>query len=104
MYRFIDFYNLILNLEGVILYNDIYDPNRSCYISLVLYKNGYLSYILSIKNLNVGVKIFNGLKNNYGLGSSLNLKYSPKGIFINNIEKYPGSGSKFCRAAGTLVK
>src|SRR5579875_1068407 len=42
-YRLIDFKRILINVPGLILHFE-YDLNRNCYIMLVIYKNGLLSY------------------------------------------------------------
>ena len=54
-----------------------YDPNRSCFIALVAYKDGQKRYILAPKDLKKGdkVKIVRGhLKKKKGKKKKVNLK------------------------------
>jgi len=112
-YRIIDFKRNLLNIVGIVCRIE-YDPNRSSYIALVCYKNGILSYIISIEGLVVGARITNYsslmfdslLLTNasliYSVGNSLLLKDVPAGTLISNIERLPGIGASVCCAAGTF--
>lgn len=111
-YRIIDFCRKeFVNIPAVLKRVE-YDPNRSCFIGLVCYRNGYLSYILLSERLSVGQ-----LLRNYDLSESnfkredFELKYGnsfllsdiPLGYNVFNIELIPGQGGKVCRAAGSYA-
>lgn len=107
-YRIIDFVRNIFNIFGIIRRIE-YDPNRNAFIALVCYKNGIISYIIAVENLKVNNTIIN-YYNVYTIfdiktlnGSSLLLKNIAPGLLISNIEKKPGLGACFCRAAGTFA-
>jgi len=73
------------------------------FIGLVIYTNGLLSFILLSEGIHKGYKIFSGKKKVKAfLGSTqklLNIKlFDP----INSIEKFPFSGARLARAAGTF--
>ena len=82
------------------------DPNRSSFIGLILYKNGFFSYILLANRLKKGsfIKNITSVNNikNFFLGLSLKLEFLKAGDLIHNIEMYPGKGSILCRAAGSF--
>lgn len=116
-YRIIDFYRNLWNIEGVVLRLE-YDPNRSSFIALICYKNGFITYILAVENLQVNDFIVNysavdllgpnrnfflkiSYKKNYA--SSFLLKDIPTGTLVSHIELKPGLGACFCRAAGTFA-
>lgn len=95
-YRIIDFYrdqstqvSLIISVEK--------DPNRTAFISLICYKSGILSYILSIHGFKVGQFIDPAL---YSLGATMTLSALYVGSIISSLEIYKGFGAKFIRAAG----
>lgn len=95
-YRIIDFYrnnssqvSLIVSVEK--------DPNRTAFISLICYKSGILSYILSIHGFKVGNFIDPTL---YSLGSTMQLSQLHVGTIISSLEIYKNFGAKFIRAAG----
>lgn len=106
-YRIIDFNRNIFNVFAIIRRIE-YDPNRNSFIALVCYKNGIISYIIAVENLKVNNTIVNYL-NVYNIldqnlnGCSLLLKNVAPGLLICNIEKKPGQGACFCRAAGSFA-
>jgi len=103
-YRLVDFYRR-LNSFGAIC-SIAYDPNRSAYIGLVLYDNGFFSYIVLAEGSIIGQRIFSGVtevkfsKNSLNKSSSLAL--SAIGLFgvVSNVEARPFFGSSIARAAG----
>jgi large subunit ribosomal protein L2 len=101
LYRIIDYKRIINNIEGIILDKE-YDPYRNCYINLICYKNGIISYILNIKTIEIlNIIESSTIKNIISkIGNSLLLKYIPIGYKINNIELYPGNGGKIIRSGG----
>jgi large subunit ribosomal protein L2 len=94
-FRLIDFSRSI-NIPGIILRIE-YDPNRSCNIALVCYKNGFLSYIIAVSGMkenmfiNTGFLMSGSVKilNNFDLGS-----------FVCCIELRKNFGAKIARSAG----
>jgi len=72
-------------------------------VGLIIYTNGLLSFILLAEGIHKGSKVFSGKKKvKASLGSTqklLNIKlFDP----LNSIEKFPFSGAKISRAAGTF--
>jgi large subunit ribosomal protein L2 len=101
------------NVAGVI-YRMEYDPNRSSFISLLVYKNKVCCYVLSIKNTDIGFEVtaYNEVvgayavqsKRAYRVGDSNKLCNLFIGSIISNLEKYPDSGSTYIRSAGAYGK
>ena len=81
-----------------------YDPNRSGFIGLLLYKDGERRYALLPKSVAVGTPIFSGEDITPAAGSRMPLKNMPIGSFIYNVELKPGQGGKLGRAAGTYIE
>ena len=52
-YRFIDFFRFLLDLPFLVK-NIEYDPSRNCFIFLICYENGILSYNLASDNVYIG--------------------------------------------------
>lgn len=107
-YRFIDYKRINYNIPGII-YSNEYDPNRSSFISLVVYKNNICCYIIGVQNLNVGNVIYsyNNININYlsyKKGYSNNILYLITGSIVHNVEYIPGKGGIFIRSAGTYGK
>jgi large subunit ribosomal protein L2 len=104
IYKIINFSCGLYNIPGIVRSIE-YDSFRSSFVSLILYKNGLLTYILSVKGLNVGDIIFSS--NNsfiYKNGDTLPLKFIQIGTFVHNIELYVGAGGVLIRAAGSSAK
>merc|ERR1712166_1325511 len=93
LYRQIDFRREILDTPGIVKRIE-YDPNRSSYISLVIYNIGKMAYVLSTEGVKVGDIIIASRESssNIKLGNSLTLKDIPVGTKVHNIEITPGTG------------
>lgn len=87
-------YMLIRNIE--------YDPNRSAFIALVQYEDGsFCNIIVSSDNyVNQIIKLQNKNLTNIKNGDFIKLRDVPKGMLIYNVEKFPGSGPIYSKAAG----
>lgn len=96
-------YNYKNNNEVYAMIRSIeYDPNRSAFIGLVQTQNGAFSNILISSNMKVG-EVICLTKDNIAfnkIGDFLKLRYAPIGVPIYNLEKFPGSGPVFSKAAG----
>jgi len=103
LFRDVDFKYDKLNIEGRIATVE-YDPNRSGYISVVVYKDGEKRYQLLPKSLTVGSVIVAGEKAPLTPGNKLPLKNIPVGTFIYNIEVKPKGGAKLVRSAGNYAE
>ena len=101
-YRVIDFYRKKFDVPASIERIE-YDPNRSCHIMLVKYKDGEMSYYLAPQKIKIGDTIQNGPNSEIKIGNTLPLKDIPVGIDIHNVELQPGAGGKIARSAGTHV-
>lgn len=100
-YRVIDFKKAIFEVPAVVL-NIEYDPNRTAFIALILYKNGILSYVNAVQNLKIGDFIISSKFAEICLGGTFPLFKIPLGTIISSIELNFGSGAKICRAAGSF--
>lgn len=95
-YRLIDFNRLLFDIPGFIIKFE-FDPNRSVYIMLINYLNGFFTYLLTVFKIKLNTFIINSFsKINLFLGSSLNLFYLPVGSFISNLKKISLSSGTFC--------
>lgn len=97
-FRLIDFERLI-SVPGIILKIE-YDPNRSCNIALVCYKNGFLSYILAINGMKENMFINTGFLMS---GSVKNLSDFALGSLICCVELRKNLGAKIARSAGAFA-
>jgi len=101
-YRLIDFKRDKDNMEATVKTIE-YDPNRSAWISLVVYADGEKRYILAPHGITVGDKIQSGEKVAPETGNSLPLANIPLGTDVHNIELKPGKGGMLARSAGSYA-
>jgi large subunit ribosomal protein L2 len=81
-----------------------YDPNRTCRIALLHYRDGEKAYILAPRGLGVGDEVASGQGADIRPGNALPLRYIPVGTVVHNVELRPGQGGKIGRAAGMAVQ
>lgn len=81
-----------------------YDPNRSGFIGLLVYRDGERRYALLPQSVKVGAVIETGENVPATPGNRMPLKNMPVGSFIYNVELKPGNGAKLGRAAGTHIE
>ncbi len=81
-----------------------YDPNRSGFIGLVLYKDGARRYVLLPGLLKVGDTFIVSEEAPLTTGNRLPLRKIPVGTFVYNIELEPRGGAKLVRSAGTFAQ
>ena len=102
-YRVVDFKRRALDAKATVLGVE-YDPNRTAYIALIQYEDGTKSYIIAPVGLKVGDKIVSGELADIKVGNTLPLDKIPVGIFVHNIELYPGKGGQLVRSAGAQAQ
>ena len=103
LYRAIDFKYDKMDVPGRVETIE-YDPNRTGFIGLVLYRDGARRYILLPKTLNVGDEVLTSAAATLRAGNRLPLKKIPVGSFIYNIEIAPQGGAKLVRSAGVFAQ
>ncbi len=103
LYRIIDFKRDKRGIEAVVETIE-YDPNRTAFISRVVYKDGERRYILAPYGIKVGDTIIADEKAPVKVGNALPLKNIPTGVDIHNIELKPGKGGQLVRAAGSAAQ
>src|SRR3989344_539144 len=81
-----------------------YDPNRSGFISLVVYADGERRYVLVPGTMKVGDTFSVGEKVLIKVGNRLPLSKIPTGTFVYNIELEPKGGAKLVRSAGVFAE
>lgn len=81
-----------------------YDPNRSGFIGLLLYKDGERRYALLPKSIKVGDTITSSETAPATPGNRMPLKNVPIGSFVYNVEIKPGNGGKLGRSAGVHIE
>ena len=102
-YRLIDFlYNKIdipARIETV-----EYDPNRTSFISLVVYHDGERRYVIVPKGMKVGDTFIVSEEAPLERGNRLPIKKIPVGSFVFNIELKKHGGAKLVRSAGSYAQ
>jgi large subunit ribosomal protein L2 len=81
-----------------------YDPNRSGFIGLAVYKDGEKKYVLLPKNVKVGEELLTDENAEIKQGNRTLLKNIPVGAFVYNVELKPKGGAKIARSAGNFVQ
>ena len=102
-YRVIDFKRRTLDAKATVLGIE-YDPNRTAYIALLQYEDGTKSYIIAPAGLKVGDVISSSEAADIKPGNTLPFEKIPVGIFVHNIELYPGKGAQLVRSAGAAAQ
>ncbi len=81
-----------------------YDPNRTGYVSLVVYRDGEKRYVLLPQTLKVNDTFIVSEKAPITPGNRTLLKNIPVGTFVYNIEIKPQGGAKMVRSAGNYAE
>jgi large subunit ribosomal protein L2 len=81
-----------------------YDPNRNCWIALVVYRDGEKRYILAPVTLKVGDTVVSGSDAAIRDGNALPLSSIPLGSQVHNVEMSPGKGGQLARSAGQYAQ
>ena len=103
IYRVIDFKRNKDDMSATVASVE-YDPNRTCYISLVQYEDGEKRYILAPLGIKVGEKVESGAVCEPKIGNAMPLSAIPSGLEIHNVEMTAGQGGKLCRGAGNVAR
>lgn len=103
LYREVDFKQNKFDVPAVISSVE-YDPNRSSFISLVVYKDGDKRYILSVKGMKVGDEILTSENAAIKVGNRMPLSKIPVGFDVHNVEFNPGRGGQMIRSAGSSAQ
>tara|TARA_B100000745_G_scaffold279649_1_gene211294 strand:+ start:2454 stop:3305 length:852 start_codon:yes stop_codon:yes gene_type:complete len=81
-----------------------YDPYRSGFIALVLYKDGERRYILAPQEMKEGDEFVVSETAKPKLGNRLPLAKVPVGTFVYAIETKPEGGARIARSAGNYAE
>ena len=103
LFRDVDFKYTKINIPYKIASIE-YDPNRTGFIGLAVYKDGEKKYVLLPKNIKVGEELLTGENAEVKQGNRLPLKNIPVGAFVYNVELKPKGGAKIARSAGNFVQ
>jgi len=102
LYRIIEFGEVFKGMPGKIEQIE-YDPYRTAFIALVVYKNGARKYILAPSGLKVGDTIICDDKTDLKPGNRMMLKNMQGGTQVHNVEIREGQGGKLARSAGAYI-
>lgn len=103
-FRILDLYrDDHLGIPGIVCRIE-YDPNRTSFISLLLYKNNICTYVLCPSAVCLGDIFVNHLSVPmfFKIGDCFPLGKIPVGSIIHNIEFKFGFGGKYVRSAGSF--
>jgi large subunit ribosomal protein L2 len=81
-----------------------YDPMRSAFIGLAVYRDGEKRYVVLPQKVKVGDEFIVSENAPIKLGNRLLLGNVPVGTFVYNIEIKPGNGGKIARSAGNYCE
>jgi large subunit ribosomal protein L2 len=81
-----------------------YDPFRSAFIGLALYRDGERRYVILPKEMNVGSTFVVGEDAPLTVGNRMPLGKIPVGTFVYNIELQPAAGAILVRSAGNYAE
>jgi large subunit ribosomal protein L2 len=81
-----------------------YDPNRSAFIGLAVYKDGEKRYVILPKSVRPGEVFIVSEKAELKPGNRLPLKNIPVGTFVYNVELKPRGGAIIARSAGIFAQ
>jgi len=103
LYRIIDFKRAKDGVPAKVATIE-YDPNRSCRIALLHYRDGEKRYILAPLGLKIGELVESGPAADIKIANTLPIRNIPVGTVIHNIELRPGQGGKLVRSAGVSAQ
>ncbi len=103
LYRDVDFLYNKKEIEAIIKSVE-YDPNRSAFIGLAVYKDGEKRYVILPKSIKPGDTFIVSEKAELKPANRLPLKNIPVGTFVYNIEIKPQGGAKIGRSAGIFAQ
>ncbi len=81
-----------------------YDPLRTAFVALVVYKDGERRYIIAPKGMKAGDTVLTSETAPVAPGNRLPLRKIPVGTFVYNVEIQPEGGAKIARSAGNFVE
>lgn len=81
-----------------------YDPNRTAFVGVAVYKDGEKRYVILPQNVKVGNTFVVSEKAKVKPGNRIPLKKAPVGTLVYNIELKPNGGGKIARSAGNFAE
>ncbi len=102
-YRDVDFKQNKIGVMGRVESIE-YDPYRTAFIALVVYRDGDRRYILAPQGLQVGASIITSEDAPFEVGNRTKMERIPAGTFVYNVELAPGRGGQLARSAGSSAQ
>lgn len=81
-----------------------YDPLRTAFVALVVYRDGERRYMVAQKGMKAGDTFIVSEKATLDKFNRTQLKKIPVGTFVSNVEVQPDGGAKLARAAGNFIE
>ncbi len=103
LFRDVDFTNGCIDVPATVKTIE-YDPYRTGFIALIVYKNGKKAYTLAPQKLSVGDTVLSSEQALVAPGNRMPLKNIPIGTFVFNVELKPHGGAKLARSAGNYAE
>lgn len=103
LFRLVDFEYKKRGIPAKVLSIE-YDPMRSGFIALIVYRDGEKKYILAPQNLKVGEEVITSENAELKTGNRLPLYKIPIGGLVYNIEVQPNTKAVFSRSAGNFAE
>ncbi|RYX79989.1 hypothetical protein EON73_05935, partial [bacterium] len=104
LYRFLDSKRSQFPGSRAVIARLDYDPNRNCKISLVVFTEGCLAYVLAAEANRKGDNLINMTESNEpSPGDSLKLARVSSGSLVYNLSTAPGNPGQYIRAAGSAA-
>lgn len=100
LYRIVDFKRVKFGIPAKVKAIE-YDPNRNCFIMLLVYSDGEKKYSIAPDRIKVGDEVICDKKTAIKIGNRLELKNIPVGTQVYDIELLAGQGGKIVRSAGS---
>jgi large subunit ribosomal protein L2 len=101
-YRYVDFKRFMFAIPAKVVCFE-YDPNRGAYLALILYSNGFLSYIIAPARLLIGDFIICDYNASLCVGNRIFLQNVPVGSLVHGLELGVNKGGTMVRSAGTCA-
>jgi len=102
-YRIVDFHKYFSSVPAIVRRVE-HDPNRNALLSLLLYSNGYMSYSLLPRSVQIGAVLINYDSSTLTFGNTLFLRQIPIGFYVHSLEMSPGRGGSLVRSGGAKAQ
>lgn len=103
LFREIDFKYNKINIPYKITSVE-YDPNRTGFVGVAVYRDGEKRYVLLPKSVKVGEELLTAENAEIKQGNRLPLREIPVGASVYNVELKPKGGARIARSAGNFVQ